>query len=88
MTLNAITIEIAQAPPLILEVPQLKPLELSLPIGAGYSSPYTDTYEVTPSNEEQRLSTTGMMMLDDVVVHPIPSNYGLITWNGSTLTVS
>lgn len=22
------------------------------------------------------------------VIHEIPSNYGLITWNGSTLTVS
>ena len=29
-----------------------------------------------------------MQMTDDVTIKPIPQNYGLITWNGSFLTVS
>lgn len=49
---------------------------------------YTGDYEVTPSSETQTLNTTGLRMSGPVVVNPIPSNYGLITWNGSTLTVS
>ena len=24
----------------------------------------------------------------DITVHPIPSNYGLVEWNGAVLTVS
>ena len=49
---------------------------------------YTGTYTVTPNRNTQRLSTAGKRLTEDVVVNPIPSNYGLITWNGSALTVS
>ena len=49
---------------------------------------YTGDYVVTPSMEEQVLETNGLRMTDNVTINPIPSNYGLITWNGSFLTVS
>lgn len=49
---------------------------------------YTGVYEVTPSSEMQTLNTEQLMMSENVTINPIPSNYGLITWNGSTLTVS
>lgn len=49
---------------------------------------YIGEYEVTPSSETQTLDTAGKRMTRPVVVNPIPNNYGLITWNGSFLTVS
>lgn len=49
-----------------------------------YSGPYT----VTPAQSAITLSTDGMAMDGNVTVNPIPQNYGLITWNGSVLTVS
>lgn len=49
---------------------------------------YEGSYEATPSNERQIFSTTLKTMFEDFVVNPIPSNYGLITWDGTTLTVS
>lgn len=49
---------------------------------------YEGSYEVTPSAETQTLPTSGLLMSHDVVVNPIPSQYGLITYNGSILTVS
>ena len=49
---------------------------------------YSGSYTVTPSEVQQVLPTSGKMLSMDVVVEPIPSNYGLITWDGSTLTVS
>lgn len=49
---------------------------------------YEGEYTVTPSQEAQTLPTAGCLLTQNVVVNPIPSNYGLITWNGSTLTVS
>lgn len=49
---------------------------------------YTGPYEVTPSSETQTLDTDAFYMNGNVTINPIPSNYGLITWNGSTLTVS
>ena len=49
---------------------------------------YSGEYTVTPSSETQVLHTDGKMLSDDITVAPVPANYGLITWNGSWLTVS
>lgn len=49
---------------------------------------YTGSYTVTPSNQTQTLQTVNLLMTSNLVINPIPSNYGLITWDGSTLTVS
>ena len=51
-------------------------------------TPYTGAYEVTPTRETQVLHTAARTLAQDVVVNPIPHNYGLITYNGSTITVS
>lgn len=45
-------------------------------------------YEVTPTASAQTLATSGLQMASDLTIGPIPSNYGLVTWDGSTLTVS
>ena len=50
--------------------------------------PYTGDYVVTPSEETQTLETYNKRMTGNVTINPIPSNYGLITWDGATLTVS
>ena len=49
---------------------------------------YTGAYDVTPSSETQTLNTEGFRLTRNIVVNPVPSNYGLITWNGAFLTVS
>lgn len=49
---------------------------------------YDGDCEVTPTREAQVLATSGRAMSSDVTVAPIPSNYGLITWNGSYITVT
>ena len=59
----------------------IKVAEYDLPVYSGQT-------EVTPSEETQVLQTANKTVLHNIVVNPIPSNYGLITWNGSTLTVS
>ena len=56
--------------------------------GGGGGVPYHGEYEITPSSEEQILPTANTRLAHDIVINPIPSNYGLITWNGSVLTVS
>lgn len=49
---------------------------------------YEGEYEVTPTQETQTIPIQGMLATHNITVNPIPGNYGLITWNGSTLTVS
>ena len=56
--------------------------------GTRSSPTYQGIYEVTPSSETQVLSTREMRMADNVTINPIPNNYGLITWDGNTITVS
>ena len=50
--------------------------------------PYMGEYEATPSRHEQVFATAGKSMTADFTVNPIPHNYGLITYDGGTLTVS
>lgn len=48
-----------------------------------------DNVEVTPSAEERVIEPSiGYVGLKSVTVKPIPSNYGLITWNGLGIRVS
>lgn len=65
-------------------------LSFGNPIARDYveRDPYTGTYTVTPSAEEQVLQTENLRMTGNITINPVPQNYGLITWNGSYLTVS
>ena len=49
---------------------------------------YTGATTVTPTTETQTLQTANKSVLSDITINPIPSNYGLITWNGSNLMIS
>lgn len=49
---------------------------------------YPGETTVIPSQSRQVLMTSGYLMPSNVTVEPIPWYYGLITWNGSVLTVS
>lgn len=64
----------------------------SMDIGAEYAiasvDQYEGSYEFTPSEQAQTISISGEMATRDIVVNPIPNNYGLITYNGTTITVS
>ena len=50
--------------------------------------PFEGSYEYTPTDATQVIAINGKRATSDIVINPIPSNYGLITWNGSYLTVS
>lgn len=56
--------------------------------GDAVSKEYQGSYHVTPTSSEQTLYTANRVLSQNITIDPIPSNYGLITWNGSTLTVS
>ena len=49
---------------------------------------YTGPTTVTPGPEAQTLNTAELMVAENIIIEPIPNNYGLITWDGHTITVS
>lgn len=52
------------------------------------ADPYEGEYVVTPTRERQVLETKHLAMAENVVIEPIPQNYGLITYNGFGLTIT
>lgn len=56
-------------------------------IAADYPE-YEGTYSVIPGTVEQILSTRNKVLTENITIGPIPENYGLITYNGSKITVS
>lgn len=49
--------------------------------------PYAGPYEVIPTMDEQVLRTASKLSTQDIIIKPIPSNYGRIIYDGSILTV-
>lgn len=86
---ESVSFELVEAQFMTFELAQVSELNATLEtptvIGARQ---YEGSYTVTPTTQRQTLLTANKLMTDDVTIEPIPSNYGLITWNGSTLTVS
>lgn len=54
----------------------------------GDYNEYQGAYEFTPTTEAQTIPTDHLVLMDNITIDPIPNNYGLITWDGSTLMVS
>lgn len=58
----------------------LKVAEYDLPIYDGIT-------EITPSQDTQILQTSNKALTRNIVVNPIPENYGRLLYSGNTLTV-
>ena len=49
---------------------------------------YDGPYEFTPTAEEQTVPIAQLQARQDITINPIPSNYGLVTYNGNIITIS
>lgn len=71
-----------------MEVDVNQPIEMGIDFEVVMSTPFEGEYEYTPSEQTQTIEISGKKAMENIVINPIPSNYGLITWDGNTLTVS
>lgn len=66
--------------------------EIAMTIGTTYAmstaDDYEGAYEFTPTESTQTVQIEGKKATQDIVINPIPTNYGRITWNGSFIKVS
>lgn len=65
-----------------------KDIGLSVYKGGSYFPDYEGGYTFTPSRQAQVVPTERRVLLENIVINPIPQNYGLITYNGAIITVS
>ena len=49
---------------------------------------YTGEYTYTPTTETQTVQIRDQKATGNITINPIPNNYGLITYNGTTIRVS
>ena len=47
---------------------------------------YSGPYEFTPGPETQTAHVARKMATEDIIIQPIPKNYGLVTYNGRIIT--
>lgn len=57
-------------------------------ISVAVADYYDGAYTFTPSSATQTVFIKGKTALENITINPVPSNYGLITWDGAILTVS
>lgn len=75
--------------PVLLSVQEASvPLSVNAKFEVIASNAYEGPYEVTPTTDDIVLQTSGKVAIDNIKVNRIPQNYGLITWNGTVITVS
>lgn len=85
----SLTVDIDRAIPLVVSNSSVTvSVGLATPILTSTVPEYDGEYDITPSGQAQVFQTNGKKITHDFIVEPIPSNYGLITWDGSTITVS
>ena len=90
MNSKRVTFCIETPSPLMFEVEKPEPVEFAIPGYAVVQTPseYEGPRVITPTGYEQVLQTKDTRLTSNIKVNPIPTNYGLITWNGSVITVS
>lgn len=49
---------------------------------------YEGPLEFVPTEEAQTIPAAAHAFMHDIIIDPIPSNYGRIDWDGAALTVS
>lgn len=63
-------------------------MQLQLDNIGGEIPAYEGPTVFTPSRETQIAPTKNKLLLDNITINPIPQNYGLVTYNGSIITIS
>ena len=86
----AVSLSIPQMPKALLSVALPAPTNLTvMQYGVyGDTEEYEGSYVFTPTQSTQTIPIADKKATQDIIINPIPSNYGLITWNGAILTVS
>ena len=49
--------------------------------------PYSGSYDFTPTDEVQTIACEDRLMMQDITIQPIPSNYGKVSWDGAAITI-
>ena len=63
-------------------------MDTAIVVNQIFGEEYEGPYEFTPTADTQVVAINLKTATQDITINPIPSNWGLIAWDGSVLTVS
>lgn len=63
-------------------------MDVGFVVVSGLAEHYDGSYEFTPADTAQTVSIKDKVADEDIIINPIPSNYGKISWNGLGIRVS
>lgn len=87
MALKNLLINVSVPPPPAVAVETSPPLSVGITREDAVPA-FSGEYTVTPGDEAQTIPCAGLRMTSNITINPVPSNYGRIVWDGSTITVS
>jgi len=64
------------------------PFTLTIGDGETEYPVYEGETVFTPTRQTQTVVTSRKVVLDNITINPIPRNYGLVTYNGSIITIT
>ena len=79
---------VEESPPIPLSIHGAETVRLAIDGRIEAADAKTQEKTATPTAEARIITPDAGYLLSQVTIEPIPQNYGLITWNGSILTVS
>lgn len=86
-----IKVSIQNRPRVDIEIHRITPVPISTPpiqtIALNPYPDYTGHVSVVPADTEQVLRTADTLLRSDIRIAPIPSNYGRIEYDGSSLRI-
>ena len=85
--MKCLQVSVEVSPPLEVAVSAPSPVMIGITREDAVPA-FSGAYEVTPGDEAQTIPCAGLRMTSNITINPVPSNYGLIQWDGSTITVS
>lgn len=82
-------VEIAFNPVVKVNIPSVAPVSIvANPVSiVNLANEYTGDYEFTPNDETQIIEIANRKATENIIINPVPFNYGRIDWNGTTITV-
>lgn len=83
-----LTVQTDETARLGVDSPEAVELNAETHIVVDTTTIYDGAYEWTPTDSVQLIEIENKKALGQIKINPIPQNYGLVTWNGSTLTIT
>lgn len=87
---SPVAFHVETKPPVVFSIKERGSVQFSpkVEIIERDAAPYTGEYEFTPTEETQIVPIAGKTAAQNIVINPIPADYGKVTWIGGRILLT